>query len=321
MQKLSKQEKTFLSSVKHGGAHSFYAKIVELGGEINELSKDVVKVSVQNKSIYMRRNTVPLLKRQGQMARDKCKTKVVLRDAGLSVAKEWKAEKISDVVNLKGLKFPLVVKPQKGTRAKGLTRNVKTNKELREAVRFALSRHQGPALIEEMFFGEEYRLLVFKGKVLSVVQKVRPTIVGDGKKTAKELIETYNKKRKNEQQLKIDKEVREALAERKLKLTSVLPLGEKLVLKQTCLMAEGARLVNETEATNSLYKKAAISATLALNLQFGGVDIMAEDIEKPGDYIILEVNSSPYYNMHEKELIEGKAVDVSEILVKDIFKI
>lgn len=47
---------------------------------------------------------------------------------------------------------------------------------------------------------------------------------------------------------------------------------------------------------------------------------MADDIRDPKTrYVILEINSNPYYNMNEKPLVEGKGVDISWIFLKKMF--
>lgn len=315
----------FLDGIKHGGMNSLLRKALELGIKVESLKKQpkVIKLRYAGRSIYIRSGSIPVKRTMGQFTKNKSLTKDILADAKISVPKGIVVEKYSDIerniIKKNKLKFPLIVKPQGSSRAKGVTWNINSLGELEKAVRKAAKVAKWPFLVEEMFIGEEYRILVFNNKVIAVVHKVPPTIYGDGESTAKQLIEKYNLNRAPEKKLKIDSEVKRALGDAGYNLKSVIPEKEKLKLKNTFLMAEGAKLLSANKSISPYYKDICQKSVSILNLQLGGIDIITKDISNKSEYVVLEVNPNPFYNMHEEELVEGSAVDVSKIILQDLF--
>lgn len=319
-----KKEEKFPNNVKHGGAASVYKRAIGLGIKTQPLKNDpkIIKMSYGGKDIFMKRSKLPVCKMIGDLTTNKSTTKSLLRSLGIKVPNEVIIEKgkynINKIKKAK-LQFPLIVKPQNGSRAKGVTWNVLSYKDIDKAYRVAQKATKGPVLIEEMFTGDELRVLVYKNRVLSAVHKIPAGVTGDGKSTIGELIERFDETRKDGFKIRMDKIAKETLIERGYNLKTVLEKNYFLQLRFNVNMSDGGRCVARTKDFNKLYKKACIDAASGLNLQLAGIDIIVKNIEKPGSYVILEVNSNPYINMHEKELTEGQAVDVSGIILADLY--
>jgi cyanophycin synthetase len=321
---LTKKQENFLKTIKHGGINSFYRRAFELGVDVREIGsdKDVIRLKYKIKSVYMRRQTIPVNKRLGGFTRNKMLTKSILADAGIRVPRGGVIMDMKDIRKIVAgykIKYPLIVKPQNGTRAKGVTWNVKNPKELEAAAKVSFKQTKGPALIEEMFIGNEYRVLVFNNKILSAVQKIAAGITGDGKSTIQELIEKFDENRNPGFKINIDKIAKDTIKGHRYTMSTILKKGYFLQLRHNLNMSDGGRCINQTRATHPYYKEICKKATSVLGLQFGGVDILAKDIRKPGPYVILEVNPNPYFNMHELALVEGKPVDVSEAIMLELF--
>lgn len=319
-----KKEEKFPNSVKHGGAASIYRRAIDLGIKVEPLKNEtkIIKMSFGKKTIYSRRSKLPVCKMIGDLTTNKSVTKSLLRSLNIKVPNEIIINKgkynLTEIKKAK-LKFPLIVKPQNGSRAKGVTWDLKDYKGMEKAYNVAQKATRGPVLVEEMFEGDELRVLVYKGKVLSAVHKIPASIVGDGKMNVGELIKKFNLTRRDGFKIRIDQVVKNTLSEKKYNLKSILKKGYTLKLRNNVNMSDGGRCVNKTKRFNLLYKDVCSKAANALNLQLAGVDIVVKKIDKPGPYVILEVNSNPYTNMHERELVEGKAIDVSGIILVDIF--
>ena len=72
------------------------------------------------------------------------------------------------------------------------------------------------------------------------------------------------------------------------------------------------------------FKKIALKGTRALGLNYGGIDIMTNDIssnDQRQPYFIIEINGNPDYEPHDKPIVSGRGVDVAKILVKEFMGI
>ena len=85
-------------------------------------------------------------------------------------------------------------------------------------------------------------------------------------------------------------------------------------------MSDGGRSIDVTTKLHPDLKQTCVRATESIGLTYGGVDFMADDISNPKTrYVILEINSNPYYNMNEKPLVEGEGIDISWLFLKKMF--
>ena len=322
---MKKNDREFVESVKHGGTHSFFKRAVELGIKVAPLKDHpkVIRLILGDKRVYVRTGSIPVFKMMGHLTKNKSITKSILSEVGIEVPRGMVVEKAKNfkktMIVKNKLRYPLIVKPQNSSRARGVTWDVKNADEAAKAVKFSEHESKSPIIIEEMFVGEEFRVLVYKGKFIAAVHKIPPTIYGDGKNDIAQLIKTYNKSRAKEKYLKIDDDLKKGLKLSGLSLDSVPEKDQKLKLKNTFLMSEGARLVNANKYFDRNLREICQKSATILNLQLGGVDIIINNETKKPSYVILEVNSNPFYNMHEKELIEGNSFDVSRLILNDLF--
>ena len=87
-------------------------------------------------------------------------------------------------------------------------------------------------------------------------------------------------------------------------------------------MSDGGRSIDVTASMHRSFKDLCVKSTEVTGLSFAGVDVIAKDLSRPArrdNYVILELNPNPYYNMNEKPLAEGKGTDVSFLLLKQLF--
>lgn len=317
----------------HGGFKSLLKKARALGINIKFFPKEtsLIKLEYGGRIIFCRPGTIPLNKRQGDMTRNKDLTKTVLREIGIRTPNGVVARSHKEALRLiqeAALSYPLIAKPLDGTRAMGVTWNICSPKDLKKPIDLIIKDKNKTGrlqkatkfLIEEMYAGSEFRVLVFGDHVLSCVQKIAASMAGDGKSTIKELMHKFNKKRMRGFEIKVDTVVKKTLLKNNLTLASVLPGNYTLKLRYNLNMSDGGRAVECTKKMSPFFKKICIAATHATGLTIGGVDLMAKDITaSKGSYVILEVNPNPFYNMHEKPLVEGRGVDVSKIILKHLF--
>lgn len=322
--------KEYIKNIKHGGFKSFLKKALELGITIKIIPGEgspVLKLEYGGRAIFCYKRNLPIYKRMGNLTTNKEITKTILDASDVKTPKGITATSVQEALKLikkKKLKYPLICKPVDGSLAKGVTWDISSPQELNAAIAHAKGaygkRHGVKFLIEEMFVANEYRVLVFQGKVLSCVQKISAGITGDGVSTIEELIQHFNKKRQPGFEIKLDKVAKETLRLHLLTLQSVLPKGHFFKLRNNLNMSDGGRSIERTKEMSPHFKNICTRAIEAVGLTYGGIDFFAKDIsDSKSDYVIIEINPNPFYNMHEKPLVEGRGVDVSSEILKTIF--
>jgi len=320
----------YIQNIKHGGFKSFLKKALELGVTVEMIGKEgsrLVRLEYGGKAIFCHKTILPIYKRMGNLTKNKEMTKTILAASGIQTPQGVTATSLQEALKLiqkKKLRYPLICKPVDGSLAKGVTWDIASAQELRTAVAHAKGaygkRPRARFLIEEMFVANEYRVLVFGGKVLSCVQKISAGITGDGSSTIEKLIERFNVDRQPGFEIKLDKTAKETLRLHSLTLKSILPSGHFFKLRNNLNMSDGGRAIERTKEMHPYFKDICARAIEAVGLTYGGIDFFAHDISSPkSDYVIIEINPNPFYNMHEKPLVEGRGVDVSSEILRSIF--
>lgn len=318
-----------IMKTKHKAVRSLLERASELGIKIDfsHINENLVILDNNQKKIIFKNTSIPLKRRMGNLTKNKQDTKICLKEFGINVPKGFVAESKNEALNLLKkikLRFPLILKPVNGAFAKQVVWDIKTKKELTDAIvsfKKTEKKHKFKKfLVEEMQRGDEYRILMFQGKVISCVQKVPASVIGDGKSTIKNLVDIFNKKREKGFDIKIDSVVLDRLKENKLTMKSILPENFVLKLRNNLNMSDGGRSIDYTDKIDNHFKKICSKAIEAIGLDYGGIDLIAEDInQKCSSYAIIEINPDPVYIMNEKPLVEGKGVDVSGKIIKFLF--
>jgi cyanophycin synthetase len=320
--------KASIKKLKHGGFRSFIKKAAELGVKMETFPQEpsLLKLEYGGKVVFVSKSHIPVPKKMGNFTRNKELTKILFKSVGICVPRGIVAKTYKDTSRLikkEHLAYPLIVKPLDGSLARGVTWNIRSIDELKRAVSFfdkSKKSNKSRFLVEEMFIGDEFRVLVFNGEIVSCVKKVPATIIGDGKSDIRKLIKTFDKTRAKGFEIKLDKIAKKTLWDNKLKLTSILPADHVLKLRNNLNMSDGGRCIECTEKMSKHLKDICLLATSAAGLSYGGIDLLTKNIAtSKNDYVILEINPNPFYNMHEKPLVEGKGVDVSKKILQHLF--
>ncbi|MBU0731418.1 hypothetical protein KKC88_00890 [Patescibacteria group bacterium] len=230
-------------------------------------------------------------------------------------------------INISGLKFPLVVKPASDTTHGELViTNIKNKTELKKYLKKVLTFFSS-ALVEEFHGGlKEYRILVLKGKILGIGEKMPANVTGNGKDSIKKLIEEKNKGRKrfeihNLMPICLDEDLKKNLKEQKISLASIPEKGELIILKNVGNLCAGGE-VRTIRKIHPQVKEICLKAAKVLDIEICGLDLLAMDISKPlkkGRDIFIEANETPGINLHfdwEKKIMPP----IAEKIMKEIFK-
>src|SRR5215207_1919798 len=128
-----------------------------------------------------------------ELASDKDLTKLVLEQAGVPVPRGRVVETEDEALAaFRHLGAPVVVKPLDGRQGYGVSLNLSTAEEVREAFRIARD-FSGSVLVEELLAGRNYRVLVVGGEVAAASERLPCHVTGDGTHSIAGLIEVANR--------------------------------------------------------------------------------------------------------------------------------
>lgn len=259
---------------------------------------------------------------------DKILTKEILKNQCLPVAEGGIVRSPLELfIEAKEIGYPIVLKPCYGNQGKGVFINIKSEKEAINAYNI-LSKKYDNIMIEKNITGKDFRICVINGKAIAVSEKIPPYVVGDGVSTVVELIKNINKDsvrgeghEKPLTTIKMDEELKSCVSKHSYRLDSILPKGEKLIIRGNGNLSTGGKAVDCTDIICQDNINICERAAKAIGLDVCGIDICCEDIGKPIDKsggAILEVNAAPGIRMHHYPS-QGKSRNVASAIVDMMF--
>jgi cyanophycin synthetase len=262
------------------------------------------------------------------LAKDKDLTKQRLNDFSIPVPDGEIVRTEREAVRaLESLGAPVVVKPLDGRQGKGVSLNLKTPAEVIEAFHIA-REYSRKVLVEELFEGKNYRVLVVDGKMVAASERIPCGVTGDGEHTLAQLIDIENQNplrgeghEKPLTKIKVDPIILSALQKEGWKMEDVPPAGERVSLCAGMNLSTGGTARDVTDEVHQSIKILCERAARVINLDICGVDLVLEDIsapmpsEKGG---VIEINAAPGLRMHTFPS-EGKPRDVGGAIIEMLY--
>ncbi len=255
---------------------------------------------------------------------DKELTKAYLRSAGVPVAKGRLVTSAEDAwLAAQEIGTPVVVKPKDGNYGVGVVVGISKREQIEGAYRLGVTCGSG-VMVEQFAHGAEHRLLVVGGKLVAATRGDPASVVGDGRQTIWELVES---------QLNSDPRRGEGSSFPLAKVQvapSMLLVWEHEGYQLDSVLAEGKRVIIQrngnlsTDVTDAVHPEVARHAVLAarvVGLDVAGVDVIADDIGRPlpeQGGVVIEVNAGPGLQMHV-EPESGVPRPVGEAIVETLF--
>ena len=242
------------------------------------------------------------------IACNKEQTKKMLSDASIPVASGGicvDEEDLEAVVNKIG--YPIVLKPLDGNHGKGASINVKNWEDAVAGLAYA-KKYSHRIIVEKFITGFDFRVLIIDNKLVAAAKRVPAHVVGNGKDTIQQLIDTTNLDPRRGYghenvltEIDVDRDTLDLLEKLNYTLETVPKSGEIVYLKSTANLSTGGTSVDVTDMMHpeNIFLCERISRVIGLDIC--GVDIMAENLTQPlkeNGGCILEVNAAPGFRMH-----------------------
>lgn len=233
--------------------------------------------------------------------------------------------------------FPLCIKPNVSGFSRGSHFPITNYKELWKAIFFAKAWWP-TTVVEQYLEGNNYRVVVVKGKIMSAIQRYSPYVIGNGVDTIDSLIDRENSVRKEMglfpvmYPLQKGSVTQQQLKKQGYSLDSVLPAGKLVKLFYRISLAPGGIVeILDKDSIPEENKQLFLDVLEMFDANILGIDVIFEKgiqhSYKDQKCIFLEVNSRPYLKMHdyprygEKEDLSPyfKELDQLEIAEADVF--
>jgi cyanophycin synthetase len=262
------------------------------------------------------------------IACDKLLTKDILSSQCIPVAMGGKVQSSLDLfLKAESIGYPIVIKPTYGNQGKGVFVNVKNEKQALEAYNI-LSKDYKDIMIEKFVTGRDYRVCMVDGEVIAVSERIPPYVFGDGVSTVRQLINEVNNDERRGRghekpltKIKMDEALTAYISRYGYKLSSILPEGVKLTVRENANLSTGGIAIDCTDLICEENIEICRRAAKAIGLNICGIDVCCNDISIPltVEGAIIEINAAPGIRMHHYPY-SGTGRNVAGAIVDMMFK-
>lgn len=263
------------------------------------IGEPVGRVKFGNRVFFFRGGNLPINNAaSADLSRDKYATCYFLEKAGYKVPdfsfidRKWEIHKRKDTINKFLNKFKLIhIKPNFGYEGNDVYM-VDTKKNKLNLLIDKLS--DTDIILQKTIIGNDYRIVILKGKIILAYLRSPLTITADGKSNVGLLI----RKERGMSGIKLNSDLRiiNCLTNQGLNYRKVLKLGTNFrVYDSTNLSNGGLAQEMEVRKIHKQLQQEFIGIARSLDLNFCAIDIIARDIYSSKSYYCLEVNSAPEF--------------------------
>jgi glutathione synthase/RimK-type ligase-like ATP-grasp enzyme len=221
--------------------------------------------------------------------------------------------------------FPIVLKPINGTFGIDVFTNIDDINTLTTTLQYfkdskKMYKH---VLLEEQIDGDCYRIFIFNNKVIDIIKREKPFVIGNGINTLGDLIEDRNEQQKKDGFF-ITKNISTLYLKKQGYTLDVIPKnGEKIFITDIINMHNGARISRiPLEKIPQKNIDLFLKVNKVMDITCSGLDYLSNDITVEYDKNnsrILEVNGTPDTEIHHKIDFNNGEDDFYERISSNIF--
>ena len=198
--------------------------------------------------------------------------------------------------------WPCVVKPVSLGGGKGVTAGIKTISDLETAFAFARKYTNEAIMVEAFVPGDDYRLMVVRGRFFAAIRREPSSVIGDGKSTIAQLLIAVNRFRSTNmiksrylRPIAVDDILKQHLTRQGVSESTVLEFGRRILLRSNANLSTGGICTDVTNSTHPHVKQMAEAIAQTIGLATAGVDYITTDITKSWQEggALIEVNAAP----------------------------
>jgi len=260
------------------------------------------------------------------LCQDKGATNRILRAAGIPAPAQEAVTREAEAVAAAGrIGYPVVVKPPGESNGRGVAIDLGDAAAVAAAFR-AAQAYARTTLVEAMVPGDEHRLLVIAGRFVTASRRIPASIVGDGTRSIRALVDEANRHPWRSDPLlymldliQIDAESERWLARSGLTLDHVPAAGVRVLLRGNSNLSTGGTPIDVTADVHPSIGHLAERAAALFGLATTGIDYITTDIARPpweAGGAVCEVNAIPGHRPHRAT---ERPVDVAARLVEAAF--
>ncbi len=214
------------------------------------------------------------------------------------------------------LNKPVIVKPRVGSRGRHTITNINTLEQFKQGIEIA-GQICSYLVAEEHLSGSVCRATFVNGALAGFYKGQAPTLIGDGKKTIKELIKDMDDRRPERvEPVRITKELHDHIARSGFYTNDVLPAGVSLTLTHRNGRLFGGQTKEMVEELHPSFIPILKKAVDITGLQVVGFDCIIPDPtaeQASQKWGIIECNTLPFIDLHYFAL-EGKPRNIAGMI-------
>ena len=243
-----------------------------------------------------------------ELVRDKYQQYRVLARLGMPVGRHAFAQDKAGALRAAAtVGYPLVLKPTHGAKGKNVHLNLRDGAGLEAAFDLA-ARYDKTFVLQSLFTGEDYRLLVVAGRMIAAARFEAAAVTGDGVRSNRQLVMEENRDprrgRGTERLMNVivmDDDFVRAVASQGFKPDDVPPTGQRVTVRTNANLSVGGTAVDVTALVHPHNAELAVRAARALDIDVAGLDVVMPDISRSWRETgggICEVNLFPGLRLH-----------------------
>lgn len=217
---------------------------------------------------------------------------------------------------------PIIAKPRVGSRGRHTVTHIHTLEQFKSAVEVV--KQICPVIsVEEHLMGDVCRATFVSGKLMGFYRGMSPVVVGDGKKTIRELIDQKDATRPDRvEKVLVNQEMEDYVARVGFKMDDVLPEGTRLSLSYRTGRLFGGATREMFDELHPSFVPILTEAAKLVGWPVIGFDCIVPDPTKDASsqrWGIIECNTLPFIDLHYYAL-EGKPKNIAGA-IWDMWKI
>jgi cyanophycin synthetase len=233
------------------------------------------------------------------IANSKARTATIAAHLNIPIPAQIISHDIRKVRKLLSTYKQIVIKPVLGSGGKGVSTNIASDDELKDAYTYA-KKYNHNVVAQQYINGEDIRLLVVNGSFCSAVTRKPAHVIGDGVSTIRELITLANMTAvRNDDSRSSLMHINQNAATRFLGDAihdTIVKDGAEIRVVGPANISLGGSLHEATHLVSPAMIADAEAITKKLGLGICGVDMMWD--RSTGKHYLIEVNATPGIDIH-----------------------